>query len=124
MVNDPKKFRIPSEFTLFGHRYTVSIEEDLFEKEKCYGMTDDDLKIVRLQRKKTVTKQNVDETTKETTSVTFDLTDEVIIETFYHELTHLILDALGESEFSENEALVNMIGKASLEIYLSSIYGE
>jgi hypothetical protein len=124
VVNERKNFRIPTEFTLFGHRYTVTIEEDLFEKEQCYGVTDDDLKIVRLQKKKKVTKKNIDDSTKKVTDITFDLTDEVIIETFYHELVHVILSALGESKLSENEALVNMIGKAQLEIYLSSTYGE
>ena len=120
MINDPKNFKIPTEFILFGHRYIIIIEEDLFEKKQRYGEIDDDLKIMRLQKKKTLTKRDVDETTKEVTIDTFDLTDEVIIETFYHELTHAILEALGESGLSENEALVNMIGKALLEIYLTS----
>jgi hypothetical protein len=45
-----------------------------------------------------------------------------VIETFFHEITHIILDAMGEDLASENEKLVNIMGKAWLEIYLSLKY--
>jgi hypothetical protein len=50
------------------------------------------------------------------------ITDETVIETFFHEITHIILDAMGEDSMSENEKLVNIMGKAWLEIYLSLKY--
>jgi hypothetical protein len=120
VANDPKKFRIPREFTLFGHQYVVLIEEDLFEKENCYGIADDDLKRIRIQKKKRVFKLDGFDKNKKRKKVFVELTDEVIIETFYHELSHIILDAIGEEKLSHNEKLVNMIGKSLLEIYLTS----
>lgn len=119
MANDPKKFRIPKEFTLFGHQYSVVMDNNLFDKENCYGIADDDLKLIRIQKKKRVAKwDGVDPKKK----VFVDITDEVIVETFYHELSHIILDAIGEEKLSHNEKLVNMMGKALLEIYLYSVY--
>lgn len=124
MANDPKKFRIPKEFTLFGHRYSIVIEDDLFEKENCYGTADDDEKKIRIQKKQIVTKSYEDGTDKIIKNVPIDITDETIIETYYHEVIHAILDSLGEETLSENEKFVNMMGKAMLEIYLTSKYEE
>jgi hypothetical protein len=121
VANDPKKFRIPKEFTLFGHRYSVVMDDDLFDKENCYGLADDDLKLMRLQKKKRVAKWD-GVNPKKKKKVFIDITDEVVIETFYHELSHIILDAMGEDKLSHNEKLVNTMGKAFLEIYLYSVY--
>lgn len=122
MVNDPKKFRIPKEFTLFGHRYSIIIEDDLFERENCYGTADDDEKVIRIQRKKTVIKTYEDGPDKIIKKVPIELTDETIVETYYHEIIHVVLDSLGEETISENEKLVNMMAKSFLEIYISSLY--
>ncbi len=122
MANDPKKFRIPKEFTLFGHRYVVVIEPDLFNTDEAYGTADDDEKKIRLQKLGPVTTHYEEDGVKKTTTI--QITDEILIETFYHELMHIILDALGETELSQNEKLVNMLGKSLLEVYLSSAYEE
>lgn len=122
VMNDPKNFKIPSAITLFGHRYLVVLQDDLFEKESCYGYTDDDLKKIVIQTPRKVTKEYILTTTKK--SEEMEVTHAVFIETFYHELTHAIFDALGEEKLSKNEALVNMFGKAMLEVYLSSEYEE
>lgn len=124
MANDPKKFRIPKEFTLFGHRYTVLVEKDLFEKRNCYGIADDDEKKIRIQCIGKVNRSLEDEDTKEKHNVMIEITDEVIIETFYHELFHIIFYAMGENDLAESERLVNMVGKSMLEVYLSSVYEE
>ena len=50
------------------------------------------------------------------------ITNEVLVETFFHEIAHIMLDAAGETKLSGNEQFVNIIGKAWLEIYLSSVY--
>ena len=50
------------------------------------------------------------------------ITEETMIETFFHEVVHIILDSTGELKLSQNEKFVNMMGKAWLEIYLSSVY--
>lgn len=118
MGNEAKNFKIPKSFTLFGHKYDVILSDDLFKTSNCYGLADDDLKTVTIQKAAKVAKI-YEEEEKE---VPFYITDEVVVETFYHEMTHIILDAIGETKLSENEALVNMFGKAWLEIYLSSTY--
>lgn len=120
MPNDPKKFKIPKEFTLFGHRYTVEFQKDLFEKSQCYGTADEDLKKIVLQSKGQV-KKTIKENGKQISEV-LDITDEIILETYYHELMHIIFDSIGHEKLSQNEALVNMIGKSLLEVYLSSLY--
>jgi hypothetical protein len=122
VTNDPKNFRIPSAFTLFGHRYHVELQDDLFDKESCYGYTDDDLKKIVLQTPRTVTKSYTLHAVEK--SEEMEVTHAVLVETFHHELTHAILDALGHEKLSRNEALVNMIGKSLLEVYLSSEYEE
>lgn len=127
MANDPKNFRIPKEFTLFGHRYTVIIEDDLFKREECYGEADEDAKTIRIQKLGNVTRMDAyDDENGETKlkPVAVVITSEVLLETFYHELCHIIFDALGEYELSTNEKLVNMLGKSFLEVYLSSNYNE
>jgi hypothetical protein len=120
VFNTDKKLHIPKEFTLFGHKYSVVIKKDLFETENCYGLADDDLKQITLQdpgevKKKYEEDGNIVETK-------FIITEETMIETFFHEVVHIILDASGEHELSENEKFVNIMGKAWLEIYLSSVY--
>ncbi len=118
MGNEAKKFKIPKTFTLFGHRYTVLLSDTLFKTSSCYGLADDDAKLITIQKAGSATK--VLEPEKE--EIHFEITDEAVVETFYHEMIHIIFDALGETKLSENEALVNMMGKAWLEIYLSSTY--
>ena len=118
MTNDPKNFKVPSTFTLFGHQYRVEFREDLFEKDCCYGFTDDDLKKIVIQTPKTVTRTYTLHEAVHTEHM--EVTHAVVVETFYHELTHAILDALGKHKLSEDEAFVNMVGKAMLEVYLTS----
>jgi lysine/ornithine N-monooxygenase len=122
VLNDSKEFKIPKQFTLFGHQYTIELQPDLFEKNQCYGIADEDLKKITVQSKGSVKK--VTKEGKKEILQTVDITDEIILETYYHELMHIILDSIGQEKLSQNEALVNMIGKALLEIYLSSIYEE
>ena len=115
-----KKINIPKEFTLLGHKYTVVIRKDLFEKECCYGSADDDLKLIQIQDLGEVTKKC--EENGKIVETKLIITEETMIETFFHEVVHIILDATGELEMTENERFVNIMGKACLEIYLSSVY--
>jgi len=118
--NDPKKFKIPSEFTLFGHKYVVDVQNDLFDTTQCYGTADEDLKKITIQSKKRI-KRIIKEKGKDIVQ-NLEMNDKNFVETYYHELMHIILDALGREALSRDEALVNMLGKAFLEIYLSSKY--
>lgn len=120
MLNPNKKINIPREFTLFGHKYSVIIKQDLFETEHCYGQADDDLKQIILQDVGEVKKIYKDD--GKTVEKKMMITNEVLVETFFHEVVHIMLDSSGETKLSQNERLVNIIGKAWLEIYLSSVY--
>lgn len=120
MFNEQKSTRIPKEFTLFGHKYTIVFRDDLLEKENCYGSFDEDLKILELQRIGMAKK--VSEVDGVKTLVDVMVTKETFIETFFHEMVHAMLESSGEDELSENERFVNMMGKCLLEIYLSSVY--
>lgn len=122
MFNSDKKIRIPNEFALFGHKYKVVLVKDLFEKEACYGSADEDLKLIKLQELGTVIKRYEEDGKHKEVSLV--ITEEVLTETLFHEVTHIILDAMGEDTLSENEKFVNMMGKAWLEIYLSTVYEE
>lgn len=120
MFNPDKKINIPKNFTLFGHKYSIVIRKDLFETEDCYGTADEDLKVIELQDVGTV-KRKYEENGKLCESEIV-ITEQILIETLFHELMHIILDATGEEQLSENEKFVNIVGKAWLEIYLSSNY--
>jgi hypothetical protein len=120
VFNTNKKIQIPKEFTLFGHKYNVIIKQDLFETEQCYGQADDDLKQIILQDVGEVKK--IYKEAGKTIEKKMMITNEVLVETFFHEIAHVMLDAAGETKLSGNEQFVNIIGKAWLEIYLSSVY--
>ncbi len=123
MVNNPKNFRFPRSFTLFGHKYRVEFVSDLYHKEDAYGYFDDDTKLIRIQSPGTI-KKVVELTRGTSEEVEFVVSDETAVETFFHELTHAILYAMDEDGLSDNEKFVGMIGKALLEIYLYSEYEE
>lgn len=120
MFDINKKINIPKQFTLLGHKYSVVVKKDLFEKEGCYGNADEDLKLIQIQDLGEVVKKYEENGKIIESKIT--ITEETMVETFFHEVVHIILDASGEYELSENEKLVNIMGKAWLEIYLSSVY--
>jgi hypothetical protein len=123
MTNNPKNFRFPKSFTLLGHKYRIKFVSDLYHKEDAYGYYDDDTKLIRIQSTGSLQK-SVEIGGGKTEMVEFVVTDEAVIEAFFHELMHAILDALEESTLSENERFVGLMGKALLEIYLYSEYEE
>jgi predicted oxidoreductase len=126
MTNSIKNFKIPEKFVLFGHTYIVKFEDDLYERESCFGLADEDFKTIRLQSKIRIkSKREIHENEKKKyVYIHFDITDEMIVETFYHELVHIILDSVGHAKLSKNEILVNIMAKAFLEIYLNSEYAD
>lgn len=111
--------RIPKSFQIFGHDYKVVFEENLFNGECIYGDYDPDLKLIRLQKPMMLVKKReiVDENgNKSTGSVEFEITPDLVLETFYHELTHCILDAINEHDLFDNENLVGNFGESFLQI--------
>lgn len=95
--------------------------DSLFETEGTYGTADDDMKQICLQTPGVVKKRYKDDVRGDVVDE-ITITPEILIETFFHEVTHIMLDAMGEDTLSENERFVNLMGKLWLEIYLSSVY--
>lgn len=115
MINDPIDFKYPKSFTLLGHRYNVVFDPEWITKEDAFGEASDDTKRITIQPAGTW---------KSNASGSIDVTHAMVTETYYHELMHIIFDAIGEDKLAGNERLVNMLGKALLEIYLTSNYDE
>ena len=123
MANDPKTFRFPKQFTLFGHKYQVEFVSDLYHTDHAYGYIDDDTKLIRIQSSGTLKKEVIDKKTGKS-CIEFEVSDTLVLETFFHEMVHAILYSMDQNKLSANEAFVGMFGKALLEIYLTSEYEE
>ena len=115
MANDPKKFKFPTSFVLFGHRYRVVFSDDLYTKHNRFGDVDSDAKLIRVQTSAEVTSSEDN---------TFTIPDSVVVETFLHELVHAVLAEMEEDSLYKNEKFVGLFGRALLEVYLSSTYNE
>ena len=90
----PNKIIIPREFKLNGKKITVEFDDDYCEDEGYLGEADFDLKLITLTKKdgkKRLPKQEIDTT-------------------FFHELTHLILDAANRHQLKYNEDFVDAVG--------------
>lgn len=105
-------FKLPYKFTLLGHEYEVQICENLLEKENIYGDANFEKKMIRVQAKGA--SRSLNEETGKLESV--NITEEDFVETYFHELVHIILDAMGEHKLCANEKFVSLMGKCLMEI--------
>lgn len=87
--------KIPKKFKLFGSTVSVEFNSDKLEKEKCIGLSEYNKHLI------TLTKINE----------AGNLSDDSIIDTFYHEKVHMILDAMHERKISSNEQFVDVFAK-------------
>lgn len=90
----PNKINIPKEFKLNGKKITVEFNDDYCEQEGLLGEADFTQKIITLTAK---------EGNKR-------LPKSEVVSTFYHELTHLILDAANRHKLKYNEDFVDTVG--------------
>lgn len=79
---------IPKRFKLLDHTIDVEVNNDLLAANNAYGTCNYVEKKVKIQNKG-IKKSQVDHT-------------------FMHELVHLILDTMGETELKENEKFVDV----------------
>jgi predicted SprT family Zn-dependent metalloprotease len=96
---------IPKTFDLFGEKYRVSHLKEI-DKGKSFGhaiYTENRIKLAKTVGKKKIQQDQIEST-------------------YCHELTHIILDALGHTELSGNEEFVDSFGKALHQILKSSKY--
>lgn len=113
-------FKIPKSFSLLGHEYKIEIVDDLYEKEDRYGDADPDAKKIRIQSIGEV-RRIFEENGSNVTDI-LKITAEDQIETFFHELMHIVLHSMGQHKLYKNETFVSLMGKCLLEIEKTKKY--
>lgn len=89
------KLKIPKKFKLFGTTVNVVWDNKRMNDMKCYGLCTYSNSEITLSTKANATK----------------LSSDRIMDTFYHERTHAILDAMNEDDLSSNEKFVDVFSK-------------
>ncbi len=87
--------KIPKKFKLFGSTIKVIFDNEKLKTEQCIGLSE-------------YNKCQITLTTENTKS---KLSQDVIINTFYHEKVHMILDMMHENKMSNNEQFVDVFSK-------------
>ncbi len=87
--------KIPKKFKLFGSIIDVVWDNKRLNDKSLYGLSDYSRSEIILS----------------TTHGAEDLSEDRIMDTFYHEKIHSILDAMNERELSENEKFVDVFSK-------------
>lgn len=87
--------RIPKSFKLFGTTWNVRVDDKHLNTVESYG-----------QENYTTT-----EIILSTVSGMTELSEDRILDTYYHERTHAILDSMNERELSTNEKFVDVFSK-------------
>ena len=87
--------RIPISFKLFGSTIKVTFDNKKADHINCFGCFE--------YSKQEITLANKDGLD--------DISQDRIIETFYHERTHAILNAMNKKELSEDEGFVDVFSK-------------
>lgn len=87
--------KIPKRFKLFSTSYNVIFDNKRMNDLDAYGHSD----------------YSTAEIILSTVDGVHELSEDRIIDTFYHERTHAILDAMHEDELSKNEKFVDVFSK-------------
>ena len=75
--------------------------DNLYESNDCYGYADPEKKLICLQKTGYVTRK-FKENGKEIVEQVL-ITEEDLIETYFHELVHIVLNVMGENRLYSNE---------------------
>lgn len=86
------EIKIPKSFQLMGHTYKVKLVKKVDSEDSC-GEVNNDTKIIKLKKSNKAYSQ------------------EMVEETFWHELIHAILDEAEYGELSKDEKLVERLGR-------------
>jgi len=100
--------KIPTRFNLFGSTYKVIWDDKRMNDRKNYGLSD----------------YGKTEITLSTVEGVESLSEDRIMDTFYHERTHAILDAMNEHDLSSNEKFVDVFSKLLRQADESAEYDE
>lgn len=87
--------KIPKSFKLFGTTINIVWENERLNDHKVYGLAE----------------YSKSQITLSTTHSTDNLSEDRMLDTFYHEKVHTILDAMNERDLSENEKFVDVFAK-------------
>lgn len=97
---------IPKQFKLFGSTIEVIFDNKYCNNKSLYGEASySENKIIL---------SNVDGVD--------DLSPDRILDTYYHEKVHLILDSMGETDLSKNEKFVEIFSKLLRQSDITSEY--
>jgi len=98
--------KIPKSFRLFGTTVNVVFNNERMNDRQNYGLSDYAKTEITLS-----TTQGIDE-----------LSEDRILDTFYHERTHSILDMMNERELSSNEKFVDVFSKLLRQADESAVF--
>lgn len=101
------KLRIPKEFKLFGTTVKVVFDNNRMNQGNKYGEAD----------------YSTQQITLSTTIGVKPLSEDRIMDCYYHEKVHMILEAMKETDLSENEKFVDIFAKLWRQADESSVYG-
>ncbi len=90
-----KNKKIPKKFKLFGTTMNVIFDDQKMQDMEALGLAEYCMCRITLASKDGVE----------------SLGDDRIVDSFYHEKVHLILDSMGETELSKNEKFVDIFAK-------------
>lgn len=87
--------KIPKKFKLFGSTIIVEFNSKKLKKEDCIGLSEYNKHLITLTEK----------------NENGQLSKDSIVDTFYHEKVHMILDAMHERTLSKKEQFVDVFSK-------------
>ena len=90
-----QEMKIPKKFQLFGTTVNVVFDNKRCNDKSVYGLFD----------------YSKSEITMSTVEGVESISEDKIMDTFYHERTHAILNAMHEDELSSNEKFVDVFSK-------------
>lgn len=94
--------KIPRRFKLHGHTIRVELVDDLEDNAGCYGRWHENRLLIELQN-------------PETTDTAFSN----LLQAFWHEVTHAVLDLGGYGDLSADERLVDLLGHGITQTLLT-----
>ncbi len=101
-----RNLKVPVRFKLFGTEINIVWDNKRCNDKSIYGEAD----------------YSQSQITLSTTNGVDPLSEGKIIDTFYHEKVHIILDTMYEKELSKNEKFVDQFAKLLRQSDESSIY--
>ena len=100
------KFRIPKKFKLLGQTYTVEYNNEKCDGANAYGLAVFDTNTIYL----------TDALDKK------PIADDIQAHTFFHELTHHILHAMGREKLCRDEKFVDLFGGMLHQVAITMEY--